>query len=170
MPFAARERLAMKGPRFRIAWLMAAVAIAALDFAAIRAVSDYPGGPNVLLCMVALPMANVLAIVLLIGRRHCGCRRLLLGFEACGAAALAYLFVAILSGEDWVWSYVALILEPTRTLVRPTGGGKWSTFRLFVGRSFLSIWATLPQLTFALIGGYLLQRFGTAERRDQTVC
>jgi hypothetical protein len=160
----------MKEPRFRIAWLMAAVAIAALDFAAIRAVTDYPGGPSVMLCMVALPMANVLAIVFLIGQRHHECRRLVLGFEAFGAAALAYLIMAVLSGEDWVWSYVALILEPTRTLVRPTGAGKWSTVRLFVGRSFLSIWATLPQLTFALIGGYLLQSFGTAERRDQSVC
>ena len=34
-----------------------------------------------------------------------------------------------------------LVLEPTRAAIRPTGVGKWSTVRLLVGRSFLSVWA-----------------------------
>lgn len=156
--------------RFPIAWLMAIVAIAALDFAAIRAASDIGAGTNVLLCMVGLPMANLLTIGLLIGQRNCGSRRFLLGFEAFGAAALAFLIKEILQGEDWVWSYFTLVIQPLRVAVGLTGRGEWSTFGLLVGRFFLSLWATLPQLAFALIGGFLFHRFGTVERRAQACC
>jgi hypothetical protein len=149
----------VRAPRFRIAWLMFVIAVAALDFAAIRAAADDSSGPSTLLCTVVLPMANVLAMVLLIGHRNRRCCRLFLGFEAFGVAALVYLVVAILSGEDWVWSYVTLALEPTRAIIRPSGGGNWSTARLFAGRSLLAVWATLPQLAFALIGGLLSRRF-----------
>jgi hypothetical protein len=158
----------MKPPRFRIAWLMAIVALAALNLAAIRAASDSSSGPEVLLCMVALPMTNVLALAILIGHRHRGWRRLLLGFEAFGVSALAYLIVAILSGEAWVWSYITLVLEPTRAIVRPSGGANWSTIRLLVGRSILSAWATLPQLAFALVGGFLFHWLGTVDRRGHS--
>jgi hypothetical protein len=137
---------------------MAIVALAALNFGAIRAALDYPGGLNVLLCIAGLPMANALAVGLLIGHRHRGSRRFLLGFEAFGAATLGFLIVAILSGKDWVWSYLTLATEPMRATLGPTGGGKWSTFRLLVARSILSLWATLPQLTFALIGGFLSRK------------
>jgi hypothetical protein len=155
----------VKAPRFRIAWLMGVVAVAALDFAAIRAAADDSNGPGMLLCTVVLPMANVLAMVFLIGRRNRRCCRLLSGFEAFGVAASVYLVMAILSGEDWVWSYITLALEPTRAIIRPPGGGKWSTGRLFAGRSLLSVWATLPQLAFALIGGYLAHSFKVAVAR-----
>ena len=103
-------------------------------------------------------MANVLAMGLLVGHRHRGSRRFLLGFEAFGALALGLPFAAILSGEDWVWSYLTLAIEPLRATFGPTGGGKWSTLRLLVVSSFLSLWATLPQLAFALIGGFLVSQ------------
>jgi hypothetical protein len=154
--------------RFPIAWLMATVALAALDLGAIRAALDDPGGPNFLLCMAVLPMANLLAAGLVIGHRHRGSRQFLVGFEAFGAAALAFLIAAILSGEGWVWSYLDVIAGPLRATLRPTGGGKWGTFRLLVGRCFLSIWATLPQLTFALTGGFLSRMVGAAGWPDQT--
>ncbi len=145
----------MKAPCFRIASLMVVIAVAALDFGAIRAAADDSNGPGMLLCTVVLPMANVLAMALLLGHKNRRCGRWLAGFEAFGVAVLGYLVVAILSGEDWVWSYVTLVLEPTRAMIRPSGAGKWSTVRLFAGRSLLSVWATLPQLAFALIGGYV---------------
>jgi hypothetical protein len=138
---------------------MVAIAIAALDFAAIRAAADDSNGPGMLLCTVVLPMANVLAIALLLGYRNPRYCRLLSGFAVFGAAVVGYLVMAILSGEDWVWSYVTLVLEPMRAIIRPAGGGKWSPVRLFAGRSLLSVWATLPQLAFALIGGFLTSRF-----------
>jgi hypothetical protein len=149
---------------------MTIVAIAALNLAAIRTASDSSSGPEGLLCMVGLPMANVLAMVLLIGHRHRGRRRWLVGFEVFGVGMLAYLIVAILSDENWVWSYITLVLEPTRAIVRPTGGGNWSTIRLLVGRSVLSVWATVPQLAFAMLGGFLFHGFGTTDRRDHTGC
>jgi hypothetical protein len=154
------QEAVVKTVRFPIAWLMATVALAALDFGAFRAALDHPNGPDVLLCMVVLPMANVLAMGLLIGHRHRGSRRFFLGFEAFGAAALAFLIAAIVKGEDWVWSYLMLATEPLRATLRPTGGGKWTPSRLLVARAFLSLWATLPQLSFALIGGFLSQRAG----------
>ena len=51
-------------PRFRIAWVMIFVAIAALDFAAIRAF--FVSGDVALLVLGALPMANILAVGILI--------------------------------------------------------------------------------------------------------
>jgi hypothetical protein len=146
-----------------IAWLMAIIALAALNLGAIRAALDESGGLDLQLCIVVLPTANVLAMGLLIGHRHRESRRFLLGFEVFGAAALAYLIVANLSGKDWVWSYLTLASEPLRAAIAPTGGGKWSTLRLLAARSFLSLWATLPQLAFALIGGFLSRKFAPAQ-------
>jgi hypothetical protein len=154
--------------RFPIAWLMAAVALAALDFGAIRAALDDPAGPNLLLCMAVLPMANLLAVGLLIGHRHRGSRQFLVGFEAFGAAALAFLIAAIFSGEGWVWSYLNVITGPLRATLGPTGGGRWSPFRLVVARSCLSLWATLPQLTLALAGGFLSRKAAVAGWPDRT--
>ena len=56
----------MKVPRFRIAWVMVVVAIAALDFGAIRAAFDLESPSVLLLLVVTLPMANILAVGLLI--------------------------------------------------------------------------------------------------------
>ena len=52
----------MKAPRFRIAWIMVAVAIAGINFAAIRAFLDYTSPLGEVLLFGALPMANILAV------------------------------------------------------------------------------------------------------------
>ena len=89
----------MKVPRFRIAWVMAFVAVAALDLGARRALNDLANRllmlthsnrlPHMIhaLLMGALPMANVLVLALVIGHRRRG-SRFLLGFEVFGATAL----------------------------------------------------------------------------------
>ena len=59
----------MKVPRFRIAWVMVFVAIAALDFTAIRVVSDNGDLTSSLLGLGGLPMANILAVGLLMGQQ-----------------------------------------------------------------------------------------------------
>ena len=59
----------MRVLRFRIARVMVFVALAALNFTAIRAVSDYADPRGTLLGVGALPMANVLAVGPLIGYR-----------------------------------------------------------------------------------------------------
>ena len=55
----------MRVPRIRIAWIMAAVVFAALDFAGIRALDDLHGGK--ILMLGAMPIANVLVASLLVG-------------------------------------------------------------------------------------------------------
>jgi hypothetical protein len=66
---------------------MVAVAIAALDFAAIRAALTYPEFE--LLLLGALPMVNILIAGGLIGQQCPGSRPFLLGFESFGAMAVA---------------------------------------------------------------------------------
>jgi hypothetical protein len=158
----------VKAIRYPIGWLMAIVAIAALDFGAIRAATDEPLGSHLMLCVVVLPMVNFMAVGLLIGHRYPGTRRFLLGFEAFGVVSLAFLVAQNLSGKDWVWSYLTLASEPFRTILGPSGGGKWSTSRLLLARAFLSFWATLPQLTFALMGGFLCQKAGAVDSPEGT--
>ncbi len=89
--------VAVKVPRFRIAWLVVAVAIAALNFAAIRAIFDPGINPNevraILLLLGALPMANVLVVGMLIGQQRPGSRRFLMEFVGFGATALTF-FIA----------------------------------------------------------------------------
>ena len=84
----------MKVPRFRIASIMVVVAIVALDLVAIRALLGFRSLMGELLILGALPMANVLAVGLLIGQRRPGNRPFLLGFVPFGAMSLA-LYVAM---------------------------------------------------------------------------
>jgi hypothetical protein len=83
----------MKAPRFRLAWIMVAVAIAALDFWAIQAVigvrDDRIGYViGTFLLVGALPMANVLLAGFLIKQRQSESRPFVLGFEVFGVVAL----------------------------------------------------------------------------------
>ena len=59
-----------KVPRFRIASFMVVVAVVALDFSMIRAMPVIGPPTSVLLVIGALPMANVLPVILLIGHRR----------------------------------------------------------------------------------------------------
>jgi hypothetical protein len=156
----------VKVPRFRIAWLMVFVAIAALDFRAIRAVSDIRSRTNNngidILVLGALPMANVLAVGLLTSLRRRGHRPFLLGFEAFGAAALV-LYIALVGffAEEAVMPYLYLILKP---LERTIG------LHTPIFYSITAVMLGLPQLAFALIGGVLSRQVGIVERPDRTYC
>jgi hypothetical protein len=145
----------VKMPRFRIAWVMVFVAIAALNFTAIRMASDRIIPSSELLGLGALPMANVLAVGLLIGQRRRSSRPFLLGFEVFGAVALAlYVDLAGFSPHR-VIDYLELLLDPIRRTI-----GLDRTVALIatiypVGLVMLG----LPQLAFALVGGFLSRRF-----------
>jgi hypothetical protein len=144
-------------PRFRIAWLMVAVIIAALEFWAIRAVTDNRGPVSDSLVVGALPMASFLVVGLLIGLRHPWSRRFILGFEVFGAAALAvYIAVAICFTEELDKSYLEIAISPVRETIGRTG---WTNSRLLTAYFILSIWASLPLLAFALLGGFLSRKF-----------
>ncbi len=142
-------------PRFRIAWVMVAVAIAALDFTAIRMASDRIIPSSELLGLGALPMANVLTIGLLIGQRRLGSRPFLLGFEAFGAMALALYVVLAAFSPQKVNDYLELLLDPIRTTI-----GLDRTVALIATIYPVAV-AMLgwPQLAFALTGGFLCRQF-----------
>jgi hypothetical protein len=112
------------------------------------------------LALGAIPMANVLAVGLLIGLWRRGDRPFLWGFETFGAMALAF--------------YIAGVSLLTEELVRPL-------FDLTVKHLFTTLWngpyrnnvghligysvtiaiLALPQAAFALVGGFLFRYFRT---------
>jgi hypothetical protein len=154
----------VKMPRFRIAWGMVAVAIAALEFAAIRASYDIP---EVFFSLLgALPMANVLAVGILVAQQHPGSRPFLLGFETFGAMALA-LFVAVAVASfsldtDWsIPSYLAMAIQPIEKRIGQDRPFVLTLIVLFAHVVMLGG----PQLVLALIGGFLSWRFKIAITR-----
>ncbi len=140
---------------------MVAVAIAALNFAAIRAflghrTSVLDEQRVVLLLLGALPMANVLAVGMLVGQRRPGSRPILLGFEAFGALALAF-FIALAScfPREVVLPYLASFVAPLKRIV-----GHYQPFvEIPIGCFVFVVMLGWPQLAFALIGGWLSLRF-----------
>lgn len=152
----------MKAPRFRIAWVMVFVAIAALNFTAIRAVLDHRGLTSELFGMGALPMANVLVAGLLIGYPYRRSHRFLLGFEAIGAMALALYIVGVsLYQEKFVTRYFDLFISPD---VR-TFGPSLTSVHVVVLYSITVVMLVLPQLAFALISWFLSRKFKAAITR-----
>jgi hypothetical protein len=183
------QGVAVKAPRLPIATGMLAVAIAALDFGAIRACSDVQStsrnqlgrGPKDtaefdrivnrrtradLLVAGALPMGNILAVGLL-GHRGRRSRPFLLGFEAFGATALA-LYIAAASGVTYegLRPYLDLVLDPLRKSFGPSPTLAYSAVVYLIFAAILG----LPQMAFALIGGLIFRRFRSDARRDQARC
>jgi hypothetical protein len=135
---------------------MVAIAIAALNFGAIRAMIGFESQTSALLLLGALPMANVLAVGMLIGQQRPGIRPFLMGFEAFGAMALA-LYVAL---SFWLYHelidlYLAALIGPLEKII-----GKDRPFVLIPIGCFIDVvmlgW---PQVAFALIGGLLSRTF-----------
>ena len=145
-------------PRFRIAWVMVAIAIAALDFAAIRAF--FVSGEVALLVLGALPMANILAVGILIAQQRPGSRPFLLGFEAFGAMALA-LFVAVVVASLFLDNYrlITSYLTPVILSIEKSIGPNRPFVFIPIGLFAMVVMLGWPQLVFALIGGSLSRRF-----------
>jgi hypothetical protein len=145
----------MKPPRFRIAWIMVTVAIAAFEFMVIRRLVDYRTPTGDFLLVGALPMANVLAIGILVGQRRPGSRPFLLGFEAFGAMALALYMVSASSFRGvMVASYLELFLGSIKKTIGTGQPFVLTAVLISAGVVMLS----LPQMVFALIGGFLSRR------------
>ncbi len=104
----------------------------------------------------ALPMANVLAVGMLIGQRRPASRPFLLGFEAFGAMALV-LFIALATSfpREVVLPYLTPVLVPIQRTI-----GDDRPFVMFPIVSVVAV-ALLgwPQVAFALAGGFLSRRF-----------
>jgi hypothetical protein len=152
----------VQAPRFRIALVMLIIAIAALNFGAIRAISDPERSSLFLLCLVVLPMANILAGGLLLAILRPRSRPFLRGFELFGVMAIVLVVNGIRLNESLLLSYINLSIAIDVAIFgppSPTGPN---------GLSFciLSLWASWPQLVFAVIGGFLFRRFGAAVGPD----
>ena len=143
----------MRVPRFRIAWVMIFVAIAALDFAAIRVMFDSPRTQG--LISGALLMSNVLAAGILISRQCPECRPFLLGFEAFGALALA-LYVALVNffPDPWLDPYIAPSRETLERIIGRDHPLLFYPILIFV----VVVMLGGPQVAFALVGGFLSRR------------
>jgi hypothetical protein len=142
--------------RFRIAWVMVGIAIAALDFTVIRAMLRYP--EIGFFVLGALPMANVLVVGTLFAQQRPGNRPFLFGFAMSGAMVLA-LFVSLMmldrNQDGPVFYYLSLLyvhLEKAVGLDRPY-------VRIPLELSGVVGMLTVPQVAFALIGGLLSRRF-----------
>jgi hypothetical protein len=155
----------MRVPRFRIAWVMILIAIVALNLGAFRAVSADRSSVSVVLPLGSLPMANVLAIGLLVGYRRPGSRGFFLGFAVIGAAALAVYVAVIVTYQE----SISIYFVPVYQVLRATIGPPSSTPRVIVTYYvFAAVWATWPQLVLALIGGSLT-RYNDASRTSSSV-
>jgi hypothetical protein len=147
----------VKVPRIRIAWVMVAVAVAALNFWAMRVIlGPRTGQLGSLLAAGALPMANVLAVGMLIRQRRPESRPFLLGFESFGAMALAlYVVLACFFHAEVVMLYLRPVCDPMEKAI---GWGR--PFVLIpVVCSAGVVMLGLPQVVFALVGGLLSRRF-----------
>jgi hypothetical protein len=135
---------------------MVLVVLAALNFAVIRAALDIPSTFIALSAWGAMPMATVLAIGFIIGCRSHGSRPFLRGFEAFGVLALAlFVVLALFFGPNVVGPYVTRFISP---LVGIIG---WDRPFILISIEYLVavVALGLPQVAFALIGGFLSRRY-----------
>ena len=148
----------MSVPRFRIAWVMVFVAVAAVNIAAVRGAADAHSITGALLALGAMPMAIVLAIGLLIGYRRHGSRPFLLGFESFGAIALAlFTVLAAFFTEKLLGFYLAIFVDPLSRIIGPD--------LPFIHILVAYVALGFPQVTFALIGGFLSRKYRIAIAR-----
>jgi hypothetical protein len=143
------------------------VALAALDFRAIRAVFDHRGPTSYLLGLGAMPLANILVIGLLIGHWRRSGRRFLMGFEVFGTMALAaYAILASLFAEELVIPYIRLLHTPVMIDVDNSIRTSHESYFL-IYYLILAVLLGLPLFAFALIRGFLCRRLATAGHGDQ---
>jgi hypothetical protein len=152
------QEVTVKIPRIRIAWVMVAIAFLAIDFTVMRALLEYPSPMGEELLFGALPMANVLAVALVIAQQRPRSRPFLLGFELLGVIALAsYIALALLfSGpREPIRFYVSIVLDP----VIATMGQPHGLFTLPIIWLVVLLMLGWPQVAIALMGGYFLRRY-----------
>ena len=70
-------------------------------------------------------------------------------------AVALYIAATIRFPRELVLPYLSLAPVPTRT----TPGVNWTTTRMLMTYSILSLWVSLPQMVFAVISGFLFRNF-----------
>jgi hypothetical protein len=143
----------------RITWMMAFVAVAVLDFGAIWALIGFDSLEASSLLLGALPMANVLAVAILIGQRRPGSRPFFLGFEAFGAMALAFYVALTFFHITALTTYVGLLSQPWAKTIGRVPALSSDRVQSFIAAPVVVVMLLSPQVAFALIGGFLSRRF-----------
>jgi hypothetical protein len=162
----------MNLPRFSIAWIMAIIAIVAIDFAVIRELDRTGTLVGGLIAIGSLPMAGILMLgipSLIKGFSGRGdVRPFLNGFEGVGWTILfVYTGSAILFPESIAGQLESVLDSLLELMGWDTSDPSWHLFGLFVG----ILIHLLPQSVIALIGGWLNQRLEiriTIKRRRAT--
>src|SRR5262249_6773970 len=109
-----------------------------------------------LLLLGALPMANVLAVGALMARRHPGNSPFLMGFEACGAVALAFFIaLAIWCPGEIMLSYLTPVITPILQAI----GVRQPLVEIFIVCFVALVLLGWPQVALALAGGFFCRRF-----------
>ena len=135
---------------------MVFVAVTAINFAAVRAVLVNRDPISELLAVGALPMASVLAIGLLAGRKRPEWRPFVLGFTVFGTAALAvYVIQAVFFHDAIVEPYLRLLIGPLVQLI----GREQLLIYIPVAYTFAVVLLGWPQVAFALLGGFLSRKY-----------
>ena len=143
--------------RFRISSALLAITLIASDIAIARVALKSRSQIPLLLAVVGLPMANILAIGFLIAplKHH---SHFIRGFERFGSLGLAFSIIAVF----WAEGLVQLYLSPAMALDQAAFGAPprfgQVSYRLLAGFCLLSLWATWPQLSFAVLGGFMTRR------------
>ena len=159
----------MKRNLFSLAALMGVVATAAVDFSIVRrSVGDTAGsGTGFLFATGAMPLASLLILVGLIATprlvRTGGVSSFVIGFEALGWAAV-FAFIACYSIS------IKMVMDGAEVIVamcRPALSAHlqdlpdlpgWAGMAIELG--FATVLFSLPQLLFALLGGWFACRCG----------
>ena len=144
----------MRSPHTKIAWLIAVVAIIALNAVVFRAWSR-AADPTVPALMIgAVPMLQILALGFVVRSTAPERRRFLNGFLTFGLLALAgYVALSVLFADDLIVPAIRFALEPLVAILRE--GPYLDTADLVFLYALGSLLMVLPQLLFALIGGLL---------------
>jgi hypothetical protein len=137
---------------------MVIVAIIAIDFGAVRAFFTEQSLPHVVAVLIlgALPMTNALVVVYLISGRRRSYSPFLSGVKAAGAVALMISIASICWSSEAVERLTSPLVQPlVDDLRRRPHPSWWDIAIIYLLDAALF---TLPQLAFALLGGYLLRR------------
>ena len=162
----------MKAPRFRIAWIMVFVVVAALNFWVFRICyydlwTNFAATANKIdvLYTGSMPMANILVLGILISLQRRGSHPFLMGFEIFGAVALAiYITLCSFYCHELVRPYLFRFQVPVfNTIGR--GHAHIPIFR-FTAAVILG-W---PQVAFALLGGFLFHKFRIRRTASPSPC
>ena len=147
----------MKVPRIRIVWVMFAVAIAALDFWVILPnLGSLVGETETYLLLGALPMANVLAVGMVIGQQRPGSSPF--SWDLRRSVRWHWPFTSSWRSSfhrEVVWPYLRPLVDP----IYDTIGFHRPFILIPILCSVGVLMLGWPQLAFALLGGFLFRRF-----------